>query len=185
MAKRILGMGDVVSLIETASKMKADEIEAETTERIARADLNLNDFLEMNKQIHNMGGIAKLVSALPGGDRAMSQGQVDMKALDRMEIIIHSMTKYERENPQCLNGSRRARIARGAGVTVTDVNQMMKKYNETRKMMKKMMPQMDAAMGKGKKGKKGKRRRLGGVPGMPGMSLSDMKKLQSMLEENM
>ena len=184
MAKRILGMGDVVSLIETASKMKADEIEAETTERIARAELNLNDFLEMNKQIHNMGGIAKLLSALPGGDRAMSQGQVDMKALDRMEIIIHSMTKYERENPQCLNGSRRSRIARGAGVTVTDVNQMMKKYNETRKMMKKMMPQMDAAMGKGKKGKKGKRRRLGGVPGMPGMSLSDMKKLQSMLEEN-
>ena len=180
MAKRILGMGDVISLIETASKMKAEEIEAETAERMARANLNLNDFLEMNKQIHKVGGITKLISALPGGDRALSSGQVDLKALDRMEVIIHSMTKREREHPEILNGSRRARIARGAGVTVTDVNQLIKKFNETKKMMKKVMPQVNAMTG-GKKGKKGRRR---GIPGMPGgMGLAEMRQLQQMLEK--
>ncbi|MGN0261688.1 MAG: signal recognition particle protein [Eggerthellaceae bacterium] len=183
MAKRILGMGDVISLIETASKMKAEEIEAETAERMARANLNLNDFLEMNRQIHKVGGITKLISALPGGDRALSSGQVDLKALDRMEVIIHSMTKREREHPEVLNGSRRARIARGAGVTVTEVNQLIKKFNETKKMMKKVMPQVEAMTG-GKKGKKGKKGRRRGIPGMPaGMGLSEMRQLQQMLEK--
>lgn len=180
MAKRILGMGDVVSLIETASKMKADEIEAETAERMARAQLNLNDFLEMNKQVRKIGGISKLVSALPGGDRALSQGQVDTRALDHMENIIFSMTKHEREHPEVLNGSRRARIARGAGVSVTEVNQVLKKFNETKKMMKQFMPDANAIGSK--KGKKGKRRRRA-LPGMPGMGLSDLKKLQEMMEK--
>jgi len=182
MAKRILGMGDVVSLIETASKMKADEIEAETAERMARAQLNMNDFLEMNKQVRKIGGINKLVSALPGGDKALSQGQVDTKALDRMENIIFSMTKEEREHPEILNGSRRARIARGAGVTVTEVNQVIKKFNETKKMMKQIMPEFDK--GGGKKGKKGRKRRRS-MPGMPGMSMSDLRKLQEMMEQGM
>ena len=181
MAKRILGMGDVVSLIETASKIHEDEIAAETAERMSRAQLNLNDFLEMNRQVRKIGGVSKLVSALPGGDKAMSQGQVDMGALDRMETIIFSMTKQEREHPEVLNGSRRSRIAKGAGVTVTEVNQMLKKFNETKKMMKQMMPTMEPQAGKKeKKGKKGKRRR---IPGMPGMSPADLKKLQAMLEE--
>ncbi len=183
MAKRILGMGDVISLIETASKIREDEIEAETAERMARAQLNLNDFIEMNKQVRRMGGISKLVSALPGGDKAMAQGQVDMGALDRMENIIFSMTKQEREHPEILNGSRRARIAKGAGVTVTEVNQVLKKFNETKKMMKQFMPDADLHSNrKGKKGKKGKRRRS--IPGMPGgMSMADLKKLQEMLEQ--
>ena len=183
MAKRILGMGDVISLIETASKIREEEIEAETAERMARAQLNLNDFIEMNKQVRRMGGISKLVSALPGGDKAMAQGQVDMGALDRMENIIFSMTKQEREHPEILNGSRRARIAKGAGVTVTEVNQVLKKFNETKKMMKQIMPEADMRSNKkGKKGKKGKRRRS--IPGMPGgMSMADLKKLQDMLEQ--
>ena len=150
MAKRILGMGDVISLIETASQIRAEEIEQEEAERMMRADLNLNDFLTINKQVRKIGGIQKLVSALPGGDKALKDGQVNENALDEMEVIINSMTKEEREKPSVLNGSRRARVASGAGVSVTQVNQMMKKYNETRKMMKQM-PRM---MG-GKGGKRG------------------------------
>ena len=184
MAKRILGMGDMISLIESAVKVQQEEIEAEQAERMARAELNLNDFINMNKQIRKMGGVGKLISALPGGDKAMANGQVDMKALDRMEVIINSMTKAEREKPDLLNGSRRARIAQGAGVSVSEVNQLIKKFNETRKMMKKMMPAMEQQLGagkKGKKGKKGKRRRGFGLPGMGGMSMSDLKKIQDMM----
>ena len=182
MAKRILGMGDMISLIESAVKVQQEELEAEEAERMARADLNLNDFLTMNRQIRKMGASGKLISALPGGDKAMASGQVDMNALDHMEVIINSMTKAEREKPDLLNGSRRARIARGAGVSVSEGEQLIKKFNETRKMMKKMMPAMEqmSAGGKGKKGKKGKRRRLG-IPGMGGMNMSDLKKLQDMM----
>ena len=181
MAKRILGMGDVVSLIESAAKIEAEEMEAEAAERMMRAQLNLNDFLDMNKQIRKMGGVSKLVAALPGGDKAMSQGQVDESALDRMEVIIHSMTLQEREKPDLLNGSRRARIAAGAGVQVSDVNQVIKKFNETKKMMKQFMPADDGRGRKGKKGKKGRRRRS--LPGMGSMSMADMKKMQDMFKD--
>lgn len=186
MAKRILGMGDVVSLIEHASKVQAEEIEAETTARMAKAQINLNDFLEIKKQVKKMGGIGKLVSALPGGDKAMASGQVDEGAFDRIETIIFSMTKHEREHPEVLNGSRRARIAAGSGTTVQEVNQVMKQFNEVKKMMKKAMPAAEALQSgkRGKKGKKGKGRgrmpRLG-IPGMGGMKMSDLKKLQDMM----
>lgn len=185
MAKRILGMGDVISLIETASRIKAEEIEQEEAERMMRANLNLNDFLMMNKQIHKIGGIKKLVSALPGGDKALKDGSVNERALDEMEIIIHSMTKEEREKPEVLNGSRKARIAAGAGVSVFQVNQLLKKFNETKKMMKQMMAKQEA-MTAGKSGKKGKRKgkrkkQRMGIPGMGGMSMSDMKKMQDVL----
>lgn len=177
MAKRILGMGDVVSLIETAAKMETEKIEAEQAERMMKAQLNLNDFLEMNKQVRKIGGVNKLIAAMPGGDKALSQGQVDTKALDRMEVVIFSMTAEERLHPEILNGSRRARIARGAGTNVTEVNQVMKKFNETKKMLKQMMPQDDFPSNrKGKKGKK-KRHRMRGIPGMNGMSLKDLQAL--------
>ena len=182
MAKRILGMGDVVSLIEHASKIQADEIEAETAERVRKASINLNDFLEIKKQVSKMGGVSKLVSALPGGDKAMAKGQVDTGALDRMETIIFSMTKEERERPELLNGSRRARIAAGSGTSVQEVNQVMKQFNETRKMMKKMIPQgMPSKPTKGKKGKKGRKQRFG-MPGLGGMKMSDMRQLQDMMQ---
>lgn len=164
MAKRILGMGDVISLIETASQIRAEEIEQEEAERMMRADLNLNDFLTINKQVRKIGGIQKLVSALPGGDKALKDGQVNENALDEMEVIINSMTREEREKPSVLNGSRRARVAAGAGVSVTQVNQMMKKYNETRKMMKQMMAQQEQMMGT-RKGKKRKKKRRRSLPG--------------------
>lgn len=183
MAKRILGMGDVVSLIEAASQIRAEELEAEETERMLRADLNLNDFITINKQVRKIGGIQKLVSALPGGDKALKEGSVNENALDQMEVIINSMTKEERERPQVLNGSRRARVAAGAGVSVTQVNQMMKRYNETRKMMKQVMAQqeLDASSRKGKKGKKKRKRRS--LPGMGGLGMGDIKRLQEMIDQ--
>ena len=182
MAKRILGMGDVISLIETASQIRAEEIEQEEAERMMRADLNLNDFLTINKQVRKIGGIQKLVSALPGGDKALKDGQVNENALDEMEVIINSMTKEEREKPSVLNGSRRARVASGAGVSVTQVNQMMKKYNETRKMMKQMMAQQEQMMGT-RKGKTGKNKRRRSLPGMGGLGMGDLKRLQDMIQD--
>lgn len=182
MAKRILGMGDVISLIETASQIRAEEIEQEEAERMMRADLNLNDFLTINKQVRKIGGIQKLVSVLPGGDKALKDGQVNENALDEMEVIINSMTKEEREKPSVLNGSRRARVASGAGVSVTQVNQMMKKYNETRKMMKQMMAQQEQMMGT-RKGKKGKKKRRRSLPGMGGLGMGDLKRLQDMIQD--
>lgn len=182
MAKRILGMGDVISLIETASQIRAEEIEQEEAERMMRADLNLNDFLTINKQVRKIGGIQKLVSALPGGDKALKDGQVNENALDEMEVIINSMTREEREKPSVLNGSRRARVASGAGVSVTQVNQMMKKYNETHKMMKQMMAQQEQMMGT-RKGKKGKKKRRRSLPGMGGLGMGDLKRLQDMIQD--
>lgn len=193
MARRILGMGDMVSLIESAVKVQKEEVEAEEAERLLRADLNLNDFLDMNRQIRKMGGLSKLVSALPGGDKAMARGQVDEGALDHMEVIINSMTAAERLKPDLLNGSRRARIAAGAGVTVTEVNQLMKKYGEARKMVKRMMPAIEErAPKRGKKQKKGSKkssaRRLRmpgppGVGGVGGVGLDDLKKIQDLMKD--
>ncbi len=187
MAKRILGMGDVVSIIESASKLRAEEIEQEEAERMARGNLTLNDFLLMKQQIGKMGGVQKLISALPGGDKAMREGQVNEHALDEMAVIIGSMTKREREHPEILNGSRKARIAAGAGVKVFQVNQLLKQFMETKKMVRSMMNAQEAQMarkgkGKGKKGKKGKggKRRMG-LPGMGGMSMADVKKMQEMM----
>ena len=184
MAKRILGMGDVVSIIESASKLRAEEIEQAEAERMARGNLTLNDFLLMKQQIGKMGGVQKLISALPGGDKAMREGQVNEHALDEMAVIIGSMTKREREHPEILNGSRKARIAAGAGVKVFQVNQLLKQFMETKKMVRSMMNAQEAQMnrkgkGKGKKGKGGKRRM--GLPGMGGMSMADVKKMQEMM----
>lgn len=187
MAKRILGMGDVVSIIESASKLRAEEIEQAEAERMARGNLTLNDFLLMKQQIGKMGGVQKFISALPGGDKAMREGQVNEHALDEMAVIIGSMTKREREHPEILNGSRKARIAAGAGVKVFQVNQLLKQFMETKKMVRSMMNAQEAQMnrkgkGKGKKGKKGKggKRRMG-LPGMGGMSMADVKKMQEMM----
>ncbi len=183
MAKRILGMGDVVSLIENAVRVQQQEEEQLEAEELARGNLTLNDFITMNRQVKKMGGVSKLVSALPGGDKMLGQGQIDEGALDDMEVIINSMTKQEREHPDVLNAGRRKRIAQGAGVTVTDVNNLMKKYLETKKMVKKMTAGLEQAGAKrGKKGKKGKKRK-GGLPGMGGMSMGDIRRLQSMMKD--
>lgn len=183
MAKRILGMGDVVSLIENAVRVQQAEEEMEAAEELARGNLTLNDFVTMNRQIRKMGGVGKLISALPGGDKMLGSGQVDEGALDHMEVIINSMTAEERVHPEVLNAGRRARIARGAGVTVTDVNNLMKRYNETKKMVKKMTAGLAQKQGRPKKGKKGKksRRRGMGIPGLEGLSMADLRGLSDMM----
>lgn len=185
LAKRILGMGDVVSIIESASRIKAEEIEAEEAERMSRGNLTLNDFLTMQQQIGKMGGIQKLVSALPGGDKAMREGQVNEHALDQMVVIISSMTRREREHPEILNGSRKARVAAGAGVKVFQVNQLLKQFNDTKRMMRQLMAADGAApsnrKSRSKKGSKNKKRKRRGIPGMGGLTMADVKKMQGMM----
>lgn len=177
-AKRILGMGDVVSLVEAAVKAQEDEEAALEAEKIARGNITLDDFKMINSQVQKMGGIAKIVGQLPGGDKSLSQGQVDEHALDNMVVIIDSMTKQERQNPDVLNASRRQRIATGAGVSVTEVNNLIKKFNEMRKMVKKMVSGQDERKAKrprkgGKKQKKRSKRRSN--PTLPGgLSMKDM-----------
>lgn len=174
MAKRILGMGDVVSVIERAIEVQDKEIEKAEAERLARAQFDFNDFLDIIKQTRKMGGLGSLVSALPGGNKALADGNVDEGELDRIEAIINSMTPEERCKPNMLNGSRRARIARGSGMSVTQVNQLIKRFNETRKQVKKVMTAFNAQS----KGKKGKRRRKMRIPGMGNIDFSkfeDMK----------
>ena len=172
MAKRILGMGDVVSVIERAIEIQDREMEEAEAERLARADFDFNDFLQVISQTRKMGGIGKLVSALPGGDKALNAGQVDEHELDRTEAIINSMTKEERRKPSLLNGSRRKRIADGCGMSIQQVNQLIKRYNETRKQVKKMMSSMNQP---GKKGKRGRRHR--GIPGLGDIDLSQLKNM--------
>ena len=172
MAKRILGMGDVVSVIERAIEIQDREMEEAEAERLARADFDFNDFLQVISQTRKMGGIGKLVSALPGGDKALNAGQVDEHELDRTEAIINSMTKKERRKPSLLNGSRRKRIADGCGMSIQQVNQLIKRYNETRKQVKKMMSSMNQP---GKKGKRGRRHM--GIPGLGDIDLSQLKNM--------
>jgi signal recognition particle subunit SRP54 len=179
MARRILGMGDVVSLIEKAQQAADQEISEAEAERIAKAELTFEDFLSINKQIRKIGGIGSLLKSLPGGEKALASGQVKDDILDKMEVIIHSMTFKERTKPSIINGSRRQRIAAGAGVQVFEVNQLIKQFEETRKMMKKM--QVSQSQGKGKKGRKGSRR-FGGMPGLGGMSNADIKGLEDLLK---
>ena len=173
MAKRILGMGDVVSVIERAIEVQDRQIEQEEAERLAKAEFDFNDFLDIIRQTRKMGGLGKLVSALPGGNKALSQGQVDEGELDRTEAIINSMTPAERAKPSIINGSRRQRIANGCGLSVTQVNQLIKRFNETRKQVKRLMGQFN---GQGGKGKRGRRRRMR-VPGMGDIDLSQFKDL--------
>ena len=148
MAKRILGMGDVISLIEKAQEAGAAEVDAETAERMRKAEFTLDDFLSQIKQVRKMGGIGSIIKSLPGAGKIKGlEGDVDEGALDKVEAIIFSMTAQERGKPSLINGSRRERIARGAGVEVFDVNQLLKQFVETKKLMK----QFQSQSGKGKK----------------------------------
>lgn len=191
MAKRILGMGDMVSLIESAITQQEEEIEQERQERIFNAKLTLDDFADFNKQINKMGGISKILSSMPGGDKAINSGRVDEHAIDNMVVIINSMTKAERHSPEILNGSRRARIAKGAGVRVQDVNQLIQKFNQMRKMLKKMVPNLEnpdlvPSRKNRRKNKKKKTKRRAGImnlPGMQGLSFSDLRNLQSQFKD--
>ncbi|MDP3463940.1 MAG: signal recognition particle protein [Bacteroidales bacterium] len=138
MADRILGMGDIVSLVERAQE-QFDAEEAKTLQRkLQKNEFNFNDFLKQINQIKKMGNIKDLASMIPGMGKAMKDTDIDDDAFKNIEAIIHSMTPAERENPKLLNGSRRKRIAGGSGTDIVEVNQLIKQFEETSKMMKMM-----------------------------------------------
>ena len=150
MADRILGMGDIVSLVERAQE-QFDEEEAKRLQRkIQKNKFDFNDFLGQIQQIKKMGNIKDLASMIPGVGKAIKDIDIDDNAFKGIEAIILSMTPKERTNPEILNTSRRARIAKGSGTTVQDVNRLIKQFDQTRKMMKMVtgskMSQMMSAM---------------------------------------
>lgn len=155
MASRILGMGDILSLIEKAEATMDQGDTAVLAEKIQKADFTLNDFLAMLGQVKKLGPLSKVMEMLPGmsGQMAKVKDKVDDRSLLRVEAIIQSMTMKERERPDILDGSRRLRIARGSGTSVQEVNRLMKQFEEIKKFMRQT------------KGKKG--RRLGRMPFPP------------------
>ena len=184
MASRILGMGDMLTLIEQAEQaFDAEQAEAAAV-KMGSGQLTLEDFLEQMLALRKMGPIANLLGMLPGAGQMKDQlANLDEKHLDRVQAIIRGMTPAERDDPKIINASRRLRIANGSGVRVSDVNDLVNRFFEARKMMSQMAGRFglpggggkNNRKGKGKKGKKGKGRGptppkvRGGFPGMPGM----------------
>lgn len=147
MAQRILGMGDVVSLVEKAQK-EFDEKEAQKLQKKIKSDsFDLEDFRQQLKQVQGMGNISDLVGMIPGAGKALQDAEISEDAFDPIEAIINSMTPEERHNPEILNGSRRRRIAEGSGTRVRDVNDLIKQFEQMKKMMKSF-----SGMGMGKMG---------------------------------
>ena len=138
-ADRILGMGDVVSLVEKAQEQFDEKQARELHKKIARNQFTINDFYEQLKQVQKMGSAKDLVSMLPGMDKALKDVDIPDDAFKPTEAIIQSMTPYEKEHPECINGSRRQRIAKGSGTSLADVNKLLKQFDQTRKMMKMAM----------------------------------------------
>jgi signal recognition particle subunit SRP54 len=184
MASRILGMGDVLTLIEQAEQVfDAKQAEA-TASKISSGELSLEDFLQQMLAIRKMGPIGNLLGMLPGantGQMKEALSQVDDRQLDRLQAIIRGMTPAERDDPKIINGSRRLRIAKGSGVSVSEVNDLVTRFFEARKMMKQMAGQFGFGGGgrrasKSRKGKKGKGRSTGaarprgGLPALPDLS---------------
>ena len=138
-ADRILGMGDVVSLVEKAQEQYDEKQARELHKKIARNQFTINDFYAQLKQVQKMGSAKDLMGMLPGMDKALKNVDIPDDAFKPTEAIIQSMTPYEKDHPECLNGSRRQRIARGSGTSLADVNKLIKQFEQTRKMMKMAM----------------------------------------------
>jgi signal recognition particle subunit SRP54 len=180
MAGRILGMGDMLTLIEQAEQAFEKDQAEQAAEKLLEGEFTLDDFLEQMQALKKMGPLGGLLGMMPGMPKELKNAQIGDDALKPIEAIIHSMTLDERRKPEIINGSRRNRIALGSGTSVTQVNQLVKQFAEMQKMMKKM----GVSMRQGKKGKKGKSGRamtgpgrgglgggmpgLAGLPGMPG-----------------
>lgn len=158
MADRILGMGDIVSLVERAQEQYDEEEARKLQRRIQKNQFDFTDFLAQLQQIKKMGNLKDLAAMIPGMGKALKDVDVDDRAILGVEAIILSMTPYERQHPEVLNNSRKTRIAKGSGKTVQDVNRLIKQFDQTRKMMKMMtgggMKQIMSRMPKG-------------LPGMP------------------
>jgi signal recognition particle subunit SRP54 len=138
MADRILGMGDIVSLVEKAQEQYDEEEARRLQKKIAKNQFDFNDFLSQIHQIKKMGNLKDLVSMIPGLGKMMKNIDINDDAFKNIEAIIYSMTPHERSNPVVLNGSRRVRIAKGSGTSVANVNKLLKQFEETRKAMKMM-----------------------------------------------
>src|SRR5690554_2925203 len=138
MADRILGMGDVVSLVERAQEQYDEEKARRLQKRIAKNQFDFNDFLDQIGQIKKMGNVKDLMGMIPGVGKAMKDVDIDDDAFKHIEAMIHSMTAEERSNPKLIDGSRRKRIARGSGTSVPELNKLLKQFNQTSKMMKMM-----------------------------------------------
>ncbi|MBQ5466765.1 MAG: signal recognition particle protein [Muribaculaceae bacterium] len=135
MADRILGMGDIVTFVDRMQREYNEEEARKLQKKIAKNEFNFNDFLQQIKQIKKMGSIKDLASMIPGMGKAMKDINVDDNAFKSIEAIIYSMTPYEREHPEVMNGRRRERIARGSGTNIQEVNRLLKQFDQTRKMM--------------------------------------------------
>jgi signal recognition particle subunit SRP54 len=155
-ASRILGMGDVLSLVEKAERAMDEDKAREAAERMMRAEFSLDDFLVQLREVRKLGPLQDILAMLPGaaGAAGLKDLQVDDHQLVRTEAMVLSMTSEERQNPAIIDGSRRARIARGSGVTVGDVNALLKQFDGVKKMMKRFA---------------GGKVRLPGMPNIPGL----------------
>ncbi len=153
MASRILGMGDMLTLIEKAEKAFDEKKALELTAKLRKDEFTLDDFLDQFQQVKSMGSLDELVGMIPGMNASQLKGaQVDQKAVGRVEAIIRSMTPYERSKPEILNASRKRRIAKGSGTTVQEVNRLLNQFDQTRQMMKQLT---GGRFKKGKKNRKG------------------------------
>lgn len=148
MTSRILGMGDILTLIDKAQSAVDEEKAKEMEQKLRKAEFNFDDYLEQMSQLKKMGGIQDLLSMIPGMGNQLKDIDIDEKQMARTEAIIHSMTREERANPDIVNPSRKKRIAAGAGVSVAEVNKLYKQFEQGRKMMKQMSGMMG---GKGKR----------------------------------
>jgi signal recognition particle subunit SRP54 len=157
MSDRILGMGDVVTLVEKAQEQYNEEEARKLSKKIAQNKFDFNDFLSQLNQIKKMGNVKDLVSMIPGIGKAMKDIDIKDDAFKHIEAIIQSMSPAEREKPELINGSRRARIAKGSGQSIQEINKLMKQFEETRKMMR-MMQDKGAMM-----------KMMKNMPKMPGM----------------
>ncbi|MGV0924255.1 signal recognition particle protein [Empedobacter tilapiae] len=165
MADRILGMGDVVSLVERAQEQFDEEEAKRLQKKIAKNSFDFDDFLKQIQQIKRMGNMKDLVGMIPGAGKALKDVDIDDNAFKGVEAIIHSMTKKERQNPNIIDNSRKKRIASGSGTSLQEVNQLLKQFSE----MGKMMKFMNSANGKKMMETMSKNMPAGGFPGMPKM----------------
>lgn len=160
MADRILGMGDVVSLVERAQEQFNEEEARKLQKRIHKDQFDFNDFLAQLQQVKKMGNVKDLMGMIPGMGKAMKDVEIEDDAFKHIEAIIYSMTPKERANPDLINGSRKTRIATGSGTSIQEVNKLMKQFGDTKKMMKMMS---------NPKNMMGMMKQLKGMKGMPGM----------------
>jgi len=138
MAQRILGMGDIVTLVEKAQEQFDEKEAARLEKKIKKNKFDFDDFLTQIKQIKRMGNIKDLMGMIPGMGKAIKDVDIDDDAFKNLEAMIHSMTPHERANPDVMNSSRKQRIAKGSGTTIQEVNNFIKQFDQMKKMMKKM-----------------------------------------------